>query len=58
MRIEDTEEYKKWANDLDRLNDRINNLLVWDARAERMQSEYDQLLNEDPRIIKEQDENR
>ena len=52
MRIEDTEEYKQWAHELDTLNRIINNLPVWDGYAERLQQEYDWLLDADPRLKK------
>ena len=42
--------YDKWAKNLDALNDKINGLKVWDDYAERLQSRYDEMLREDPRL--------
>ena len=51
--IEQTEEYKSWERDLINLDNKINSLSVWDDYAERLQSRYDDLLKEDPRIKKD-----
>ena len=52
--IEDTQEYKDWAAELDRLNKYINSINPWNDQAERMQARYDDLLfNQDPRLKKD-----
>ena len=43
------EEYNKWVDKLEALNDKINNLKVWDDYAEMLQSRYDRLLSEEPK---------
>jgi len=50
MSIEETEEYKTWGARLEKLNDYINSLSVWDNYAEQKQAEYDSLLRQDPRL--------
>lgn len=49
--IEETQEFKNWVKRLNTLDEYINSLKVWDNHAEQMQSKYDELLAEDPRII-------
>jgi hypothetical protein len=49
INIEDTQEYKDWLEKLNKLDDYINSLKVWNDYAERMQSRYDDLLSQDPR---------
>ncbi len=41
---------KEWEETLSKLNDKINSLEVWDSYAERLQSRYDELLTENPRL--------
>ena len=50
--IEETKEFKDWAEMLEELNQRINALTIWDDYAESLQARYDRLLDEYP-ILKE-----
>ncbi len=50
LKMEETEEYKKWAKELGSLNDRINSIKPWNSHAETLQREYDLLLQADPRL--------
>jgi hypothetical protein len=47
----ETLKYEAWAEKLNKLNDYINSLKVWNDYAERMQARYDDLLSRDPRKI-------
>ena len=45
------QEYQAWKRKVTNLNDKINNLPVWNSYAESLQREYDILLLElDPRL--------
>ena len=49
MKTEADWEYEEWAEALEMVNDRINNLTVRNDYAEALQAEYDRLLAADPR---------
>ena len=48
--LQERQEYDEWYERLMILNDRIDNLKIWDSYAERLQSRYDEMLTEDPRL--------
>lgn len=54
--IEETKEFKDWAEMLEELNQRINALTIWDDYAESLQGRYDRLLDEDPRLKEKKDD--
>jgi len=43
-------EFQEWSDKLEKLNDHINSLKVWDDYAESCQRDYDYLLAQDPRL--------
>ena len=47
--MNETSDYYKWVQALHALNDKINELKVWDDHAEMLQARYDRLLSEEPK---------
>lgn len=47
------EQYEEWVKRLEAMDRKINSLKTWDSYAERLQSRYDEILKEDPRLKKE-----
>ena len=52
IQIEQTEKYKAWEKRLKSLDEMINDLTEWNDYAEMLQSRYDEMLREDPRLEK------